>query len=123
MIRKLRDHRRLFVLSKQPIVDQDASQLRADRFVKQRCCDRGIDPTREAADDSIFANHSPDVLHRATDKVAQMPTPFAICNVVKKVVDQRATKRSVRNLGMKLKTVNRQLLMPNRSMRASRCRC
>src|SRR6516165_6448829 len=51
-----------FAGSQQTGVDKDAGQLVADRLMQQRCDNRGIDATREAADDAALADLAADLL-------------------------------------------------------------
>src|SRR6185437_2607583 len=56
------DHRFGLIQPEQAVIDEDASELVADRFMDQHGGDGGIDPAGEAADHAPIADLSADFL-------------------------------------------------------------
>ncbi len=80
VFRELSDHQALFVFAEQTVVDQDARQLRSDRFVQQRRNDTRVDTAAETTDHAAIANLLADSLDRRLGKVTQMPGRLATTN-------------------------------------------
>ena len=56
MAAKQVDHFVRLALAQQPVIDEHAGELVADRLVDQHCRDRGIDAARQAADHPRLAD-------------------------------------------------------------------
>ena len=61
------------VLAQQPVVDEHAGELVADRAVDERRRGRGVDAAREAADDAAVADLGADPLDLLVDDRGRRP--------------------------------------------------
>ena len=105
MLREFEDYRLFFVLAQQPIVDQDARKLRANRLVQKRGNDCRIHPARQPADHAILPDSRPNLANRLLGKIAQPPGAAAAADVRNKVGKHRLAIGRVRDLRMKLQSV------------------
>ena len=64
MVAEERHHLLRLARAQQPVIDEDAGELLADRLVQQRRRDRAVDAARQAADDAAAADLRPDALDR-----------------------------------------------------------
>ena len=95
-----RDHLRGLVLAHQPVVDEDAGELVADRFMDQKRGDRRVDPARQRADDLALADLLADRLDRVLAVGAHRPVALDAGDVVDEVAQQPGTIGRVHHLGV-----------------------
>src|SRR4029077_3760648 len=76
------DHLLALVLAHQPVVDEHARELVADRAVDEQRRDRGVDTTGETADDAAVADLRADARDLILDHGAGAPRPLAIADVL-----------------------------------------
>ena len=95
-----------FVEAEQPVIDEHAGQLCANRFVDQDRGDRGINPARQAADDPSPIWADPDLVADFADLVvavgAHRPVTGHAAHPVDEIGEQLGTVGSVDHLGMEL---------------------
>ena len=66
-----------FILPEQAVVDEDAGQLRSDRFVKQHGRDGRIDTAAQAEDDPVVPDLRPEFRDGRVDERRRGPVPLA----------------------------------------------
>src|SRR5690606_19902854 len=84
------------------VIDKDRSQLVADGAVDQSRGDRGIDASREAADDSPIAHFPSDFRYCALNVAAHRPCRLALAYINEEVANHLAAPGRVSDLGVKL---------------------
>src|SRR5262249_61639665 len=95
-----------FVLAQQPMVDEDARELVADRLVHEQRRDRRVDPTRECAEDALAPDLRSDPLDLLLDHGCGRPRGRRAGDVVEEVLEQLAAVRRMDDLGMALHAVD-----------------
>ncbi len=108
VLRKFANDRLFFVLAQQAVVDQDATELRADGPVQEGRDDRRIDPARQAANHPIGPDAATNLLDRLLGKIAEPPRAVALANVGQEIGQHRFAQRRVGHFGMELQAVDRQ---------------
>ena len=93
-------------LAQQPVVDEHAHQLVADRLVHQRGGDRRVDPTGETADDRVGADRGPNGLDRLLDDADVRPERPSVTCLIEEVLEHLLPPRGVGNLGVELHAVD-----------------
>ena len=89
-------------LPQQPVVDEHAGQLVADRPLDQRRSDRGVDPARQPADDPLVADLLADELDLLLDDVGARPRLGAAGDVDQEVLEHRLPVLAVHDLRVPL---------------------
>jgi hypothetical protein len=96
------------VQPEQSMVNEDTGEAITHCTVDQHGGDGGVHPAGEAADDSAGgANQLLDPRDFAVHEVTRGPVRGAAANLEEKIVEDLATPRGVRHLGMKLDTEQR----------------
>ena len=86
----------------QPVVDEDARELIADRAVDEERGDGGVDPSGERAQDLRVTDLLPDPGHRVLDDVHRGPVGQEPAAVVEEPLQHVLAPRCVRHLGVEL---------------------
>ena len=115
---ELVDDGRGLVLSQQPVVDQDARKLAADRPREQRGHHGRIDAAGEAADHPVAADPLPQVCDHALGEILEPPRAGAATGRREEVPEDRAARGRVGDFRVELKTVDRQRVVPDGCQRA-----
>src|SRR5262249_11950941 len=100
VVTEQRHHLLALALAQQPVVDEDAVQLVADRFVNKHGSNRGIDAAREAADHAALADLLADARDRLLLKCSHRPVAGATDDMAHEVAEKPATLRRVHDLWM-----------------------
>src|SRR5438874_7858413 len=79
-------HDFFFTSAEQSVIDEDAGQLIANRFVQQGRDHRGIDSAAEAKYHLIVADLSPDTFTGVLDEGAHRPIHRATANVIDEIL-------------------------------------
>ncbi len=95
-------HALKLVFAQHAVVDEDAGELRADGFVDQDGGDRGINSSREAADDVARADLLADGFDGGLDEVSRGPVAGGAADAEDKILDELGSERGVVNFRMKL---------------------
>ena len=93
------------VLAQQPVVDEDARELVADRLVDEQRGDRGVDAAGEAADHALAADLGADALDLLLDHRGGRPGGRRAGDLVEEVLQQVLAVRRVHDLGVELDAV------------------
>ena len=110
------------VLPQQPVVDEDADELVADRLVHERRGDRGVDAAGEAADHAAGADLLADARDLLGDDVAAVPVGRKARRLVQEVLDHALAVVGVLDLGVPLHAVQAPLVAAERGDRGRRRR-
>src|SRR6202042_856837 len=102
-----------FTLTQQPMIDEDAGELRADRARDQRRGDGGIDPAGEGADHLVAADLRANFLDRALEKGIHLPISLEAGDLLQKITEDRSAVLRVNHLGMKLDAVDLPRRVPH----------
>ena len=89
-------------VSVQPVVDEDAGELIADRTVDEERRDGGVDPAGERAQDLGLTDLLPDPGHRILHDVHRGPVGQEPAAVVEEPLQHVLSPRCVRHLGVEL---------------------
>ena len=95
-----------FVFAQEPVVDEDAGELVADRLVQERRGDRRIDPAAQAEHDFLVAHLPPHARAGLVDERAHRPIHRAVADAEDEILDDLLAARRVRHFGMKLQRVD-----------------
>ena len=95
----------------EPVVDEDAGELGADRLVDQHGGHRAVDAAGEPADHPALADLGADLGDLARLEVRHAPVARQAGNSAHEVADQLAAARRVRHLGVELHGVELALLV------------
>ncbi len=95
----------------QPMVDEDAGELIADRFVDEDRGDRAVDPARQAADHPAHPDLIADVSDLGVAKAGHRPVAGAAANVAHEIGEQLAAVGGVHDLGVEHQAVALCLLV------------
>ena len=90
------------LLAKQPVVDEHAGQLVADRAVDQRRRNRGVHATRQRADHPSSADPGADAVDRVSDEGTRRPRRVAVAHAIQEIPQDLAAAWGVDDLGMEL---------------------
>ena len=101
---RLDDLRRL-VLAQEPMVDEHARQLVADRLVDEERRDGRVDPARERAQHALRPDLRADPLHLLLDHRRRRPRRRRVGHRVEEVLQQVVPVRRVHDLGVELDAV------------------
>src|SRR5690606_13732464 len=101
----------------QPVIDEHAHELIADRGVQERCDDRRIDAAREGEQHAVLADPAADALDVVGDDVLRRPRRRAAAHVAHEARQDLETVLGVRDLGMKLQAVDPPLRVRDRGER------
>ena len=99
------DHLLGLVLAQQPVVDEDARELVADRLVHEQRGDGGVDPAREPADHPLAADLRADALDLLLDDGGRRPRGRRAGDVVEEPLQDLLAVRRVHDLGVELDAV------------------
>ncbi len=106
-----------FVLPEQTVIDEDASELIADRLMDQKRGDGGVDAAGEPADHAAL----PDLLADARDfRLAELrhgPIAGATGDAVHEIGEQLGAVRRVHHFGVELHAVDLALVIGDRGER------
>ncbi len=91
-----------FAEPQQPVIDEHASELIADRFVQQHRGDRGIDAAGEPADHPALADLAADLLDRLELERPHGPVAGAARDLAHEIAQQRRAMRRVHDFEMEL---------------------
>ncbi|MPN21090.1 hypothetical protein SDC9_168469 [bioreactor metagenome] len=91
-----------FTSAQHAVVDENAGELVADRFVQQRGGDTGIDSAAQAQDDTFITHLLADLRHRNVDIALHRPVLAAAANVMDEIAEHLFAARGVGHLRMKL---------------------
>ncbi len=97
-----RDHLVGFGEPQQPVVDEHAGELLADRLVDQHRRDRRVDAAREPADHPALADLGADLLDRLLLEGAHGPVALAAGDLAHEVAQERGAVRRVHDLEVEL---------------------
>ena len=89
-----------------PIVDENTSQLVADRSMGQRRRHRRIHPAAQRTNHSFLADLLPNLLHRRLDIRLHRPGRLAATDIVDEIPKNLRPFRRMRHFGMKLKAID-----------------
>ena len=95
------------VFAQQPVVDEHAGQLIANRFVQQHRRDGRIDAAREAEDDVVAADRLADLGFLLFDERRRRPVAAAPADPEHEVLHELAPVLGVDDLGVELHAVDR----------------
>ena len=95
----------------QPVIDEDAGELVADRFVDQHGGDRGVDAARQAADHPALADLGADLLDHAAAIGRHRPVGFEPDDVVNEISEQLAAVWRVHHLRVEHRCIAFRLLV------------
>jgi hypothetical protein len=98
-------HRFGFIGTQEPIVDEDARQLVANRLVKEGGRHTRIDPAGKAKNDLIEADLLSEVLAGLLDERAHRPIHFAAADSVNEVGEDVLASRGVGDFRVELEAV------------------
>ena len=101
---QLNDLARL-VVAEQPVVDEDAGELGADRFVDQKRRDGGIDAARQSANDAALPNLRPDLGDFGGTELRHGPIAGTPGDAAHEVGDERGAVRRMHHLGVELDAI------------------
>ena len=99
------DHLLRFVLTQEPVIDEHARQLIADRLVHEQRGDSRVDAARQRAEDALVPNCRADPLHLLLDHGGGRPRRRRARDVVEEVLQQLGPVRGVHDLGVELHAV------------------
>ena len=105
------DHLLGLAEAQQPVIDEDAGELVADRLVDEHRGDRGIDAAREPADHPALADLLADLLDRLLLEGAHGPVAAAARDLAHEIAQQRRAVRRVHHLEMELGGVELALVV------------
>ena len=91
--------------AQEPVVDEDAGELAADRLVYEQRRDRGVDAARERAEDALRADRSSDAGDLLLDDRGGRPCRRRGGHLVQEVLEDLLPVRRVHDLGMELHAV------------------
>src|SRR5207249_5682853 len=87
-------HHRGLTATKEPVIDKDASELIANRFMDQRCGHARIDPAAQAEDHALLADLVPNFADRLLQIIVHGPIATASADMMDKIADDfRAARR------------------------------
>ena len=107
------------VLAQQPVVDEDARQLVADRLVHEQRRDGGVDAAGERAQHALAPDLRADALDLLLDHRGGRPRGRRVGDLVEEVLQHAHPVRRVHDLGMELHAVQRRARAPRRRRSAS----
>ena len=87
------------------MIDEDAGELLADRFVDQHGGDRRVDAAGQAADHAALADLLADFLDRLVLEGAHGPVAGEARDLAHEIADQRRAVRRVHDFEMELRGV------------------
>src|SRR6478672_11342317 len=96
------DHLTRLVLAEQPMIDEDAGELIADRFVDEQRRDGRVDPAREPADHAALPDLTPDARDFGGAELRHRPIAGAACYCMHEIGDEFGTVRRMHDLRMEL---------------------
>ncbi|CAB4688306.1 unannotated protein [freshwater metagenome] len=88
------------------MVDENADQLVTHGLVHERCRNRRVDSTAQAADHAIATNLGANLFDLLGNHVARVPSWRDAGSVVQEVLENVLTERRVLDLGVPLHTVD-----------------
>src|ERR1700719_450686 len=94
-----------FTQTQQSMIDEYASQLRADGLMQQRGQDGRINPTRQSQQYPIAANLSANARDAVLDDVAGRPARGTTGDLTNEAAQNLAALQGMRHFGMKLQAV------------------
>ena len=95
-----------FALPHQPVVDEHAGELLADRLMDQHRGDGAVDAARQAADDATLADLGADFLDLGLAEFGHRPIAGAAADVAHEIGDQLGAVGGVRDLEVELGAVD-----------------
>ena len=95
-------HHFLLARAEQPVINEDAGELVADRLVQKRGGDGRIDAAAQTEHDFFITDLAPDALAGFLDERAHRPIHRAMADVVDEVLQDLSAARRVCHFGMKL---------------------
>ena len=99
------DHLARLVLAQQPVIDEDAGELIADRFVDEQRRDGRVDPAREPADHAALPDLTPDARDFGGAELRHRPIAGAARYCVHEIGDEFGAVRRMHHLWMELHAV------------------
>ena len=105
------DHGLAFVEPQQPVVDEHAGELIADRLVDQHRRHRAVDAAGQPADHPAAADLLADALDRLVLEGAHRPVAAALRDLADEIADQRRALRRVHHFEMELRGVELALFV------------
>ena len=115
-------HQRRLVQPQQPVIDEHAGELVADRLVDQRRRDARVDAARQPEDDVVLPHLLANPRHRLGDVVAHAPVAARAADVAHEPGQHRLALLRVGDLGMELHRVVAARLVGHAGDRAARRR-
>ena len=116
------DHGLAFVQAQQPVIDEDAGELVADRFVDQHGGNRAVDATGQPANYPALADLLADLLDRLVLVGAHGPVAAALRDLANEIAQKLRPLRRVHHLKMELRGVELPLLVGDHGDRRVRRR-
>src|SRR5690606_10386175 len=99
------EHLLKLVLSQQPIVDKYAVQVSPYGLVYERCCDRGIHPTRKGHHDFVVAQLVSQGIHSTLNELVGRPLLLTTTDMHHKIAQKRLAFHGMGNFGVELNAV------------------
>ena len=91
----------VFVLTQEPMVDEDTREVLADRLVEEDCRHRRVDPARESQDDLVITQLGTKFSHGALDERGWRPVATDT-RYLEEVIKDLETFFRVEGFGMEL---------------------
>ena len=110
-----------FGKAQQPVVDENAGELLADRLVNENRGNRGVDAARQSADHLALADLRADFRDRLVLEGAHGPVAGKPGDLAHEIAQQRRALRGVHDLEMELRGVElARVVADDRDRRAGR---
>src|SRR5665213_1917935 len=91
--------------AQQPVIDEDAGQLAANRLVQKGRRHTPIHAAAQAEEDPLLPSDPANFLDRLVEIIAHVPIRPATANAMDKIGDNLAPARRMGDLGMKLQPI------------------
>ena len=105
LLRERLHHLLRFVQPQQPVIDEHAGELVADRAVDERRGHRRVDAAGQPEDHFVRADLRADARDRLGDVVRHVPVAVAAADLVHEALQQRLALERVRDFRMELHAV------------------